>query len=721
MTSAPFPSLPPGSDTGWIIARRDGAIVAADDAAAALLGAPDAAALVGRSWPTLATADSFAAVDEARRALAAGLLWTGRIELFFAHRPVAVSLEIPPSTGDVAVLRLASYSAGAPGDPPGYAAALIDAMESVRQVNAAGAARGVLQAARSVVTFDWAVALRYEGAAAEAVAVYPSGLAGIDAGAHWGTGDAADRQLIASGQPTLDAELSAEAGDQSPLSRLPSFGMRSAMRVPLFRGVDVVGCVAVYAATPAAFRGIDGVRLERLVRALGDRIGTTPREVGPPTPAAEPPPSDVADTGEDAQVPIPAEVPQDATIADERRVTAERMERLNALGELVSGVAHELNNPLTAILGYAQMLPALDSAERSRALATIEDEALRASRIVRNLLSFARQHRPRIESVDLNALLQRIVDVRRYSLAVDSIEVILELGELPAVPADEYQLEQVFLNLLSNAHQAVAPAGSGTITIRTTSMGDRVRVAVTDTGPGIPEELKARIFEPFFSTREVGRGSGMGLAIVFGVVTEHGGRVWVEEAPSGGARFVVELPITSTTPEVATHGTPSTADEPVADTPPPPDNGALPSSPLSIDVEPTAGPTPEPTQHPTTAARVLVVDDEAPIRALIREILAAAGHAPTLAASGHEALRLLEAHPFHLILLDVRMPGMDGLSLYGRIVQQWPEMRGRVVFVTGEAGGEHVAGIREGDERYLEKPFHRTELLRTIEEVLAQP
>jgi len=715
MTSAPFPSLSAGSDTGWIVARRDGAIIAADDAAAALLGAPDAASLVGRSWPTLATADSFAAVDEARRALAAGLLWTGRVELFFAHRPVAVSLEIPPTTGDVAVLRLAPYSAGASGDPPGYAAALIDAMESVRQTDAAGAARGVLQAARSVVTFDWAVALRYDGASVQAVAVYPSGLAGIDAGARWDTADAADRQLVASGQPTLDAGLTSEAGDRSPLARLPSFGMRSAMRVPLFRGADVTGCVAVYAAAPAAFRGIDGVRLERLVRALGDRIGASAREAVPTTPT-EPAPSEIAGTAEEAQVASPAEEPREAPATDENRLVAERMERLNALGELVSGVAHELNNPLTAILGYAQMLPALDSAERSRALSTIEDEALRASRIVRNLLSFARQHRPRIESVDLNSLLERLVDVRRYSLAVDNVDVILELGELPPVPADEYQLEQVFLNLLSNAHQAVAPAGAGTITIRTTAIGGHVRVAFTDSGPGIPEELKARIFEPFFSTREVGRGTGMGLAIVFGVVTEHGGRVWVEQAPSGGARFVVELPITST---VTGMPTPPTArpDEP------PPTSGTGTQAPSLASETASARMTPpEPPQDAPriASARVLVVDDEAPIRALIREILAAAGHAPTLAASGHEALRLLEAQDFQVVLLDVRMPGMDGLSLYARIVQQWPAMRGRVVFVTGEAGGEHVAGIREGDERYLEKPFHREELLRVIEEVLAQ-
>jgi signal transduction histidine kinase len=617
------------------------------------------------------------------------------------------------------VLRVAAYSAAASGDPPGYAAALIDAMESVRQADGAGAARGVLQAARSVVAFDWAVALRYDTAAVEAVAVYPSGLTGIDAGARWAAADAADRQLVASGQPTLDGELRTEPGDQSPLSRLPSFGMRSAMRVPLFRGPDVVGCVAVYAATPAAFRGIDGVRLERLVRALGDRVAAARREVVAPPLPTELPTSEVMDTGEDAQVAIPVDEPRETPVADDARVVAERMERLNALGELVSGVAHELNNPLTAILGYAQMLPALDSTERNRALSTIEDEALRASRIVRNLLSFARQHRPRIEAVDLNALLERIVDVRRYSLSVDNVEVILELGELSPVPADEYQLEQVFLNLLSNAHQAVAPAGSGTVTIRTTPMGDRVRVAVTDTGPGIPEELKARIFEPFFSTREVGRGSGMGLAIVFGVVTEHGGRVWVEQAPSGGARFVVELPTTSTPPEIPAQGAPPLPPEQPAagaasSTDEPPSTASDSDAPGRLAPESPRG-------EPPTTARVLVVDDEAPIRALIREILAAAGHAATLAASGNEALRLLEAQAFDVVLLDVRMPGMDGLSLYGRIVQQWPQMRGRVVFVTGEAGGEHVAGIREGDERYLEKPFHRTELLRMIDEVLAQP
>ncbi len=553
MTSAPFPSLSAGSETGWIVARRDGAIVAADDAAAALLGAPDAASLVGRSWPALATPDSFAAVDEARRALAAGLLWTGRVELFFAHRPAAIWLEIPPSSGDVAVLRLAPHAANLPGEPPGFAAALIDAMESVRQPDISGAARGVLQAARTVVGFDWGVVLRYAPAAVEAVAVYSSALAGIDAGARWPTRDAADRELIASGQPTLHAELPAPSGDDSPLVRLPAFGMRSAIRVPLFRGPQVVGCVAVYAAATGAFRGADGVRLERVVRALGERLGAAddapgvldsaeaPSDEAPPV-AAPAPEEGAPEAGSEGAIATGAAEPSPAAAPAAKRALNERIERLNALGELVSGVAHELNNPLTAILGYAQMLPALDSSERARALATIEEEALRASRIVRNLLSFARQHRPRLQELDLNLLLQRVVDVTRHSLAAENVEVVLELGELPPVPADEFQLEQVFLHLLTNARQAVAPSGGGTITVRTAALDDRVRVAVTDTGPGISDDLIERIFEPFFSTHEVGRGSGMGLAIVFGVVTEHGGRVWVERAASGGARFVIELP-----------------------------------------------------------------------------------------------------------------------------------------------------------------------------------
>lgn len=359
-------------------------------------------------------------------------------------------------------------------------------------------------------------------------------------------------------------------------------------------------------------------------------------------------------------------------------------ERLAAIGELVSGVAHELNNPLTAILGYAQMLPTLEGSDREQALTTIEQEAMRASRIVRNLLSFARQHRPRVEPVDVNAVLERVVEVRRYNLAMDNVTIVSHLGDVPGLMADEYQLEQVFLHLVNNAHQALQADG-GTITLTTGVVGDYARVTVADTGAGIPDDVAPRIFDPFFTTREVGRGSGMGLAIVYGTVTEHGGRVWAERSPSGGAQFVVELP--------------------------------LPGAPTAIVDE---GP-PDVQQRPLEGRgeHVLVVDDEMSIRMLTREIFGTSGYVVDIAASGEEALERLEEARYDLVIADVRMPGMDDVDLHARIRERWPELLPQLIFITGDTESERTATLlREEGVQHLEKPFHTAQLLRSVREVL---
>ncbi|MDA1240610.1 MAG: ATP-binding protein, partial [Chloroflexi bacterium] len=212
------------------------------------------------------------------------------------------------------------------------------------------------------------------------------------------------------------------------------------------------------------------------------------------------------------------------------------------LGELVAGVAHELNNPLTAILGYAQILESLEGAERDEAIRTIEVEAVRASRIVRNLLSFSRQRPPERRAVDVERILRRVIDLRRYALEVEDIQILPRFSHVPEVLADESQLEEAFLHLLVNAQQALERRG-GQVTVTTTMQQDMVRIAFADSGGGIPEELRGRVFEPFFTTREVGSGQGMGLAIVHGVIAAHGGRAWAEAGPGGGAQIVLELPV----------------------------------------------------------------------------------------------------------------------------------------------------------------------------------
>ncbi|MCS7173273.1 MAG: ATP-binding protein [Armatimonadetes bacterium] len=220
-------------------------------------------------------------------------------------------------------------------------------------------------------------------------------------------------------------------------------------------------------------------------------------------------------------------------------------EKLAALGQLVAGVAHELNNPLTSVLGYAQLLEAgeLEGEDARRALGIVLQEADRARRIVQNLLTFARQQAHERGPVDVNAALEQTVALRRYELERAGVEFVLDLAQdLPPIEGDLYQLQQVFLNLINNAAQALA-GGRGRIEIRTTHREGRVVVEVADTGPGIPPEHLHRIFDPFFTTKDPGQGTGLGLSISYGIVRDHGGEIYADNRLEGGARFVIELPV----------------------------------------------------------------------------------------------------------------------------------------------------------------------------------
>ena len=534
--TAPGATGPPG----WIILGPDAAVLAADEVACALLSV-GAATLVG--WPLAAfvhPADAEAlrgVLDAARGGRVA------RATLRFAGGPAGagltsrggvarVAIEVAPADAGagVALLRLVPLQTpAADADDLAAVRAQRGALEAMRLLtDTAAIAHAFLQTARSVVAFDWAVVLRFAVTdtitGAEVVGVYPSAMAGVAPGAAWSPLDAPEAGVLASGTPALASDLQSSGdsggGGISALTRLEHFGMRSRLHLPLFAGTRVAGCVVVYAEAPFALGSAEGVRLERILRPLGDTLdGRAPLPAVPAAPAPE---------------------AERAAAADAHIATPTA--HLHAMGELVSGVAHELNNPLTSILGYAQIIGSLEGAERERAAATIEAEAQRAARIVRNLLSFARQGTPRSVPVDLEEVLQRVIDVRRYSLEVDNVRVVTRFSGIPRVMADEAQFEEVFLNLLRNAQQALQPRG-GEIVVTTTRLDRHVRISVADNGPGIPPEMRARIFEPFFTTRDVGAGTGMGLSTVFGVVVEHGGRVWMEPSASGGADFIVELPL----------------------------------------------------------------------------------------------------------------------------------------------------------------------------------
>jgi PAS domain S-box-containing protein len=219
--------------------------------------------------------------------------------------------------------------------------------------------------------------------------------------------------------------------------------------------------------------------------------------------------------------------------------------KLAAIGELVAGVAHELNNPLTSVVGYSQLLLKSECSEEiKRDLERINRQGVRAARIVENLLPFARRREPRKESISINDVIERSLELQAHQLALDGISIVKELDEaLPPAMADSFQMQQVFMNIISNAHQSLRDwGGERQLTVRSELQGDMTHLEFADSGPGIPAEVMGRLFEPFFTTREVGEGTGLGLSISYGIVEAHGGRIWAKSEVGKGATFIVEIP-----------------------------------------------------------------------------------------------------------------------------------------------------------------------------------
>jgi signal transduction histidine kinase len=364
-------------------------------------------------------------------------------------------------------------------------------------------------------------------------------------------------------------------------------------------------------------------------------------------------------------------------------------EKLAALGQTISGVAHELNNPLATILAWAERLAESPADEKSRrGLDVILKEAERAARIVRNLLTFARKRQSTRMMIDVNEIVRETLALRAYEQRLANIEVRQLLpGDLPPVFADGYQVKQVLLNLVINAEQAMAAAhGRGTLAVSTRLDAPReaVLVEVTDDGPGVPQELQQKIFDPFFTTKEVGKGTGLGLSVAFGIVQEHGGRMWVSSTPGEGSTFTVELPTSEAPLQPRSVSTSSTRVE-------------------SFD-----------------GMRVLVVEDEPALATAVSDALRDAGFEVDRAADGEEGLLRVTQGTFDLIVCDLKMPRLDGMQFYRAIAAATPSLARRVIFVTGAVAGTDAEGfLAETGCRWLAKPFRLGDLLRAAREALA--
>jgi two-component system NtrC family sensor kinase len=358
-------------------------------------------------------------------------------------------------------------------------------------------------------------------------------------------------------------------------------------------------------------------------------------------------------------------------------------EKMSAIGQLIAGIAHDLNNPLASVVGFADFLtevPNIPSSIREP-LAVVRDEAERASSIVRNLLGFARKQDHQRRPTALKPLLDATFVLLRNQLMAQRVEAQIEIEpDLPMPDVDPNQIQQVFVNLINNAAQAIASTGRpGNILVRARRWLDGVAVDIIDDGPGMSEALAAQVFEPFFTTKAEGEGTGLGLSISQGIVKEHGGRIMLSSEEGRGSTFTVQLPLSTR-----------------AATPPP-----------------AAG-----TRAPTRRLRVLVVDDEPHILHYMRATLEAWGHIPVVASDGEEALARATQERFDLIISDLRMPRLGGREFYEQLLIQNPNMAARLVFSTGDTvRGDTLTFLETLDRPYLHKPFSLAELRTLLAEV----
>jgi two-component system NtrC family sensor kinase len=431
-------------------------------------------------------------------------------------------------------------------------------------------------------------------------------------------------------------------------------GLKAGFAVPILVGPEVAGVLEFYTDAPLE---VDRALLDALTQ-IGTQLG---RAIERERAAAQ------------------AQRQQEALL---------QREKLAAMGSLLAGVAHELNNPLATILLQADLLREdTTPTQLTEGITEIVQAAARCERLVRQFLTLARQHAPERTKVDLQTLITETMTLLAPPLRLENIAVDLRLAPaLPPLWADPHQLQQVLMNLVTNAQQALRqapPPRRVTLTTQLDPTHTRVILEVTDTGPGIPPDIRARIFDPFFTTKPPGMGTGLGLSLCQGIVESHGGTIWVTSAPGQGTTFRVELPIV----------------EAPAAAKPSPDQNATPP--------------------PLPQLAILLVDDEATIARALARLLHRHGHTVEVAANGQQALAKLREQAYDLIVTDWRMPELDGPGLYRVLEQEYPHLCQRTIILTGDTLSPEVhAFFAEHDIPRLTKPVTVAALRRAIAQAL---
>ena len=380
-------------------------------------------------------------------------------------------------------------------------------------------------------------------------------------------------------------------------------------------------------------------------------------------------------------------------VADRKRteeILAERTAALASVGELAAEIAHELNNPLAAVMTFAHLLKSQDlPGGVGEDVDKIFTESQRAARVVQNLLAFARRHEPEKRYVDVSGAVSRALSLKAQDLSANKIQVITDFESgLPMTMADEHQLTQVFLNIVTNADQTMTESnGGGNLWIRGWQEGTSLRFSFRDDGPGISKENLEKVFDPFFTTKSSGKGTGLGLSMCHRMVRAHGGKIWVESEEGRGTTFYVDLPLELPEREGDSEGLEQCQEK----------VGKI------------------------RGKRILVVDDEAVFTDPLCRILTREGHVVEVARDGDEAWQAIGRNNYECILMDVRMPGVGGKELYRRIRDRDEELAKKVIFATGDTLNADTQEFLESTgNAWLGKPFTVEELEDKIQKCLAR-
>jgi signal transduction histidine kinase len=365
------------------------------------------------------------------------------------------------------------------------------------------------------------------------------------------------------------------------------------------------------------------------------------------------------------------------------------MQRLSSLDSLMLGVAHELNNPLTAVIGFAELLLARQDIppESHRDLETIARQAERSIRVSRELLDYLHLTVQEPVRIDVNYVIVQLGRYRMYALETDSIDIEFDLAQpSPQVVGDVQQIQQVLLNLIDNAERACTLAGKKChlrISTEMVQRGELVRISVRDNGPGIPREIQSRLFEPFFTTEPTGRTTGLGLTVCRQIIALHGGTIWFESEPGQGSTFFIDLP-SAHSPE---------------------------AKPRGDRVAPTS-------QSTVPPARILVVDDEKSISKLLARVLTRGGHKVDTALDGREALTKLENGIYDIVFLDIKIPILSGQAIFAWIKRNLPSLLRRTVILTGDTlNTETISFLEREHAMRLFKPFQLVDLRNMMDRI----